>query len=341
MLADCIRYLLIRTSINGIAGNYVPKLVAQAVKTRYWTVQRALSVAEKIPDEAKRVEMWTAILGIDQLSEEQQREAQVLGWQAALALPDAEQRAGALAALAPQLTSERRRQVLERALEATLALPDAGQRAKALAALAPQLTGELLERALEATLALPVDWVKRAEALAALAPQLTSERRHRVLKRALEAALALPNWAGRRAKALAALAPRLTGELLERALEAALALPDAGQRAKALAALAPRLTGEPLERALKAALALPEDWDGRRARALTVFLPLRLDQTLLLRSIRQTMVDNSWSIQHLSRGDVLSRYFIKEVFAPPVFSSQTLGVIASHVIEICEEWRWL
>ncbi len=206
MLADCIRYLLIRTSINGIAGNYVPKLVAQAVKTRYWTVQRALSVAEKIPDEAKRVEMWTAILGIDQLSEEQQREAQVLGWQAALALPDAEQRAGALAALAPQLTSERRRQVLERALEATLALPDAGQRAKALAALAPQLTGELLERALEATLALPVDWVKRAEALAALAPQLTSERRHRVLKRALEAALALPNWAGRRAKALAALA---------------------------------------------------------------------------------------------------------------------------------------
>jgi len=239
MLADCIRYLLIRTSINGIAGNYVPKLVAQAVKTRYWTVQRALSVAEKIPDEAKRVEMWTAILGIDQLSEEQQREAQVLGWQAALALPDAEQRAGALAALAPQLTSERRRQVLERALEATLALPDAGQRAKALAALAPQLTGELLERALEATLALPVDW------------------------------------------------------------------------------------------------------DGRRARALTVFLPLRLDQTLLLRSIRQTMVDNSWSIQHLSRGDVLSRYFIKEVFAPPVFSSQTLGVIASHVIEICEEWRWL
>jgi hypothetical protein len=199
--ADCIRYLLIRTSINGIAGNYVPELMARAVETGLWTPSRALSVVAKIPDEAKRAEMCIALLKVAGLSREQQREVQWLGWKAALAVPDE----------------------------------------------------------------------------------------------------------GQRAEALAALAPQLTGTLLERALEAALALSDEGQR----------------------------------VRTLISFLSTIEDQGLLLHSIRQAMLDYAWSMQYASRGEVFNRYFVKEVLALSIFSPQTLGIIASHIIEICEQWGWL
>jgi NB-ARC domain/TIR domain/APAF-1 helical domain len=270
---DCIRYLLIRTSINGIAGNYVPEFIARAVETGLWTADRALSVVAKIPDEAKRAEMCIALLKVAGLSGEQQREVQRLGWKAALAVPYEWERARVLAALAPQLPGERRNEVLERALEAALAMPYEWGRAEVLAALAPQLTGPMLERALEAALAVPHEG-QRAEVLAALAPQLPGERRNEVLERALAAALAVPH-------------------------------------------------------------------EGLRVEALIPFLSIIEDQGLLLHSIRQVMLDYSWSMQYASREEVLNRYFVKKVLAPSIFSPQTLGIIASHITEICEQWGWL
>jgi len=178
-----------------------------------------------------------------------------------------------------------------------------------LTALAPQLTGLLLERALEAALTEPYE-EKRATDLTALAPQLTGKQREEVLERALEAALAMSNgW--QRATVLAALAPQLTGkqreEVLERALEAALAIPD----------------------------------EEKRVEALILFLSHIEDQGLLLQSIRQAMLDYSWSMQYASQKEVLDRYFVKEVLTPPIFSPQSLGIIASHIIEICGQWKWL
>jgi hypothetical protein len=73
---DCIRYLLIRTGINGIAGNYVPDLVARAVEVGLWPLDRALSVVAKIPDMSKRAKMCIALLKVAGLSREHQREAQ-------------------------------------------------------------------------------------------------------------------------------------------------------------------------------------------------------------------------------------------------------------------------
>jgi hypothetical protein len=106
-----------------------------------------------------------------------------------------------------------------------------------------------------------------------------------------------------------------------------------------LTALAPQLTGALLERAVEAALAMPGDW--QRVEALIPFLSHVEDQGLLLQSIRQAMLDYSWSMQNVSRGEVLFRYFVKEVLIPSIFSPQTLGIIASHIIEICGQWQWL
>jgi hypothetical protein len=263
-LAECVRYALIRTSLNSQAANYLPALVARAVETGLWTVDRALSVASHAPDPKERVDMLTALLATGRLGSEQSSQAEEAGLQAALAIGDEWHRARALAALAPHLTGE----LLARGLEAALAIGDEVYRADVLAGLAPQLTGELLARGLEAAVTIG-DERARARLLAALAPRLTGK----ALARGLEAALGIADEAYR-ASALAALASQLSGEArgkaLARGLEALLAALTprlAGEAlARGLAALTPQLTGEALTQGLAAALAIEDEYD--RARAL-------------------------------------------------------------------------
>ena len=57
-----MRYSLIRTSINSLSANYGPSLVARAMELGMWTVERALSMIEKIPSPAGKVKMYVAIL---------------------------------------------------------------------------------------------------------------------------------------------------------------------------------------------------------------------------------------------------------------------------------------
>src|SRR6266496_5620503 len=259
--SDCLGYLLIHASINSIAGNYIPELVAQALKIGLWSSHRALSLAAKIPDESERAEMYVAILKTATLNEEEQSDAQRTGLEAALVIRDEQGRARVLAALAPQLTGE----MLQRAMEAALVIRDEQGRARVLTALAPQLTGEMLQRALEVAFAME-DEEYRARVLTALAPQLAGE----MLQRALEAALKIWNeW--KRARVLAVLAPQLTGEMLQRVLEAAFAMEDEEYRARVLTALAPQLTGEMLQRALEVAFAMEDE--EYRARVLTALAP--------------------------------------------------------------------
>jgi hypothetical protein len=294
-LADCVRYALIRTSINSLSASYHPALVARALETGLWPPERALSVAGRVPDPKERVDMFAALLATGQLNEKQSAQAQEADLEAALAIEDEKSRARALAALAPQLTGEARTQALARGLEAALAIEDEEDRARMLVRLAPQLEGEAqtqaLARALEAVLAIG-DEKDRAQMLVRLAPQFEGE----LLAQGLEMALAIEDERSR-VEALTALAPKLTGEVLARALEAALAIEDENDRVRMLVSLAPQLTGEvqtqALAHALEAALAI--EFVGTRAMALAALAP-RLEGELLARGLEAALaIEDEWA----------------------------------------------
>jgi hypothetical protein len=131
-MAECVRYALIRTSINSLSANYVPALVAQAVKTGLWPAERALSVARQVPDPQERLSMLAALLDTG-LYPEQSIQTQEAGLAAALASEHDEDLAEALVALAPQLTGE----ALDGALQAARAIEHEWARARALVAFLP------------------------------------------------------------------------------------------------------------------------------------------------------------------------------------------------------------
>jgi hypothetical protein len=268
-LAECVRYALIYTSSNSIAGNYEPALVAQAVTNGVWSPERAISVAAKIPDAVQRAEMYRAMLGTNRLSAAQRSVVLAAALEAVLAFEDVRYRVEVLTALMPQLPETQRARVLTDALEAALAIGDEGSRAMALTALAPQLFADLLTAALEAVLAIEDEW-RRAEVLTALAPQLSAG----LLAAALEAALAFEDGRSR-GEVLTALAPQLPetqrASVLAAAFEEALVIGDARFRAEAITALAPQLPEVLLATALKAALAFEDEW--WRAEVLTALAP--------------------------------------------------------------------
>jgi hypothetical protein len=160
-IAACIRYALIRTSINSIAGNYEPALVARAVEVGLWSPERALSVARRVPEASKRAGMVAAILGTGKLSPAQREEAEKAGLEAAMAVRYERWRAEELAALVPHLSGETKHQALQTKPVATRALRYEWQWAKAPA---PHLSGEAKHQALQTGLAgAPLDWPPAAD----------------------------------------------------------------------------------------------------------------------------------------------------------------------------------
>jgi len=160
------RCALIQASINSLAGNIPPTLLVALVGEGVWSPAQGLAYARQVPN--------------------------------------ARQRAEALAGLAPHLPED----LLREALTAARAIRDEGWRARALAGLAPRLAGlgypqEALAAAREIQ-----DEQYRAEALAGLAPHLPEELREQVLREALAAARAIEREWGW-ADALSALAPHL------------------------------------------------------------------------------------------------------------------------------------
>jgi hypothetical protein len=178
--ADCLRYALIRTSLNSLAGNYVPELVVRAVETGLWTARRALSVVANVPDAEQKAKLYTSLLQTGKLSETEREMAAKNGLLTVAAIQDEESRARALGALAPYLAEETRVQALTQGLAAALAIQDKEHRARALAALARHLTGEAREQALTQGLAAALAIQReeaRAGALGALARHLTGDAR--------------------------------------------------------------------------------------------------------------------------------------------------------------------
>ncbi|MGB7439848.1 MAG: NB-ARC domain-containing protein [Coleofasciculaceae cyanobacterium] len=231
------RYALITTSLNSLAGNIFPELIAALLEKEIWLPAQGLAYVRQIKDSKGLVEGLKTI--IKYLPSSLLPEALAV----ARAIGDEKYRAEALQSLAPHLP-----EVLPEALDAARAIVYVKYRAEALVGLAPHLPRSLLPQALDATRALGLGY--RTEALVGLAPHLPE-----VLPEALDAARAIV-YVKYRADALVGLAPHLPRSLLPQALKIVRAIGDERCRADALVGLAPHLPRSLLPQVLDATRAL-------------------------------------------------------------------------------------
>ena len=240
------RYALIIASLNSLADNIPPKLMAALVEKQIWTPEQGLAYTQQVQNQKYRADALSSIA--PHLPETLLSQA----LEAARGIPDEWHRALALGSIAPHLP-----EILPEALEAARAIQSEFHRALALVKIAPHLPETLLSQALEAARAIPDEW-HYAKALLSIAPHLPE-----ILPEALEATRTIPDEFDR-AYALGSIAAHLP-EILPEALEAARAIPDEWHYAKALLSIAPHLP-EILPEALEAARAIPGEYS--RAYAL-------------------------------------------------------------------------
>ncbi|WP_253257685.1 NB-ARC domain-containing protein, partial [Microcystis aeruginosa] len=292
-----VRYALITTSLNSLAGNIKPELMAALIKHEIWTPAQGLAYVRQNQDSEKQAEGLRAIGP----------------YLTSILLPEALElargirvedfRARALTGLAPYLP-----EVLPEALKATRGIRDEYNRAWALTGLAPYLPESLLPEALKCARAIS-DKFSRAEALTGLAPYLPevlpealkavrslekkaveSFEKYRLTQNLKELAPYLPEVIPEALEltkktdedhcplALIGLAPYLPESLLPEALEIARAIKDEYHRAEALTRLAPHLPESLLSEALEIARGIGSE--SSRAWALTGLAPY-LPESLL------------------------------------------------------------
>ncbi|MDB9429095.1 NB-ARC domain-containing protein [Microcystis aeruginosa CS-555/01A07] len=246
-----VRYALITTSLNSLAGNIKPELIAELVKQEIWTPAQGLAYVRQNQDDFRRAE------GLEVMSLYLPPTLLPEALEITREIRDEYNRTKALTVLAPHLPEN----LLPQALEIARAIGDERYRVKALTRLAPHLP-ETLATAKEIG-----DKYDRAEALTGLAPYLPT-----ILPEALATAREIKSEYNR-AKVLTELAPHLPESLLPEALEIARAIGDERYRVKALTRLAPHLP-----EALEIVREIESEYN--RAEALTGLAPY-LPESLL------------------------------------------------------------
>jgi len=262
-----VRYALITTSLNSLAGNIPAELMALLIQHEIWTPAQGLAYVRQNQDDGKRAERLKAISPHlpSTLLPEALATAREIG--------NESNRAKALTGLAPHLP-----EILPEALATAREIWNKSNRAKALTGLAPYLP-EILPEAL-ATAREIGDESNRAKALTGLAPYLPE-----ILPEALATAREIGDGEigdeSDRAKALTGLAPYLPENLLPEALATAREIGDEYYRAEALTGLAPHLP-EILPEALATAREIGNESHRAEAlQALTKLLTLaNVDQSL-------------------------------------------------------------
>jgi histidine ammonia-lyase len=249
------RYALITTTLNSLAQNIPPELIARFVRTQFWSPAQGLAYVCQAQQSYQRA------AGIEALAQFLPQALFDEALETARNLQDESYRASALSALAPHLPES----LFDEALETARNLQDESYRASALSALAPHLPESLFDEALETARNLQ-DESYRASALSALAPHLPES----LFDEALETARNL-QAESYRASALSALAPHLPESLFDEALETARNLQDEYSRAWALSALAPHGPESLFDEALETARNLQAE--SSRARALSALAP--------------------------------------------------------------------
>lgn len=247
-LVDCLNCALIQTTLNSGTNTYPPLLVARAVELRLWSVDRALSTLERVPDEGRRFDGLIALLALQTLTPEARHRltAIALGLERTTAMDGRSvERLGWLGAVAD---GAHLAEILELILhsDGVTALPEA------IAAILPRMVENQFDAILDAAGTLPAEhlaYAPRHQLLATIAPHLPE----RLLKRAL--GMALETRSHGRIASLVAFLPKLEpprrDAIIDLAWNEALAMPPAYPpdtyddiRARAFAQLARFLSAE-------------------------------------------------------------------------------------------------
>jgi NTP pyrophosphatase (non-canonical NTP hydrolase) len=238
-----VRYGLITTSLNSLAGNIPPELIALLIQHKIWTPAQGLAYVRQNQDfgkQAKGLRLITPYLTPTLLPE---------ALEVTRAIGDEDYRATALTGLAPHFP-----EVLPEDLAVVRAIGDEYKRAEALTGLAPYLPESLFPEALAVARAIGYERY-REEALTGLAPHLPES----LFPEALAVARAIGNEY--REEALTGLAPHLPESLFPEALAVAR---ENGwpMGASVLSELAPYLPESLLSEALEIAYDLygQSDW---------------------------------------------------------------------------------
>jgi hypothetical protein len=257
-----VRYALITTSLNSLATNIPPELIAALIKHEIWTPAQGLVYVRQSQDSSKQAE------GLEKITPYLPPTLLPEALEVARGIGDEySSRAEALIGLAPHLPES----LLPEALEIARGIGYEEYRAEALTGLAPHLPESLLPEALEIARGIG-DEDSRARALTGLAPHLPE-----VLPEALEVARGIGSKYNR-ARALIGLAPYLP-EVLPEALEVARGIGYEEYRAEALTGLAPHLPESLLPEALEVARGIGyEEYRAKALKALTATLtPANVD----------------------------------------------------------------
>ncbi|NEO48607.1 MAG: hypothetical protein F6K55_32700, partial [Moorea sp. SIO4A3] len=250
------RYALITTSLNSLAGNIPPELMAALLKNKIWTPAQALAYVRQSKDSENQVQ------GLESISEYLTPSLLPEALDCATGISDERYRPFALKVLAPHLPDV----LLPQALDCATGIDHELYRALALTALASHFR-DLLPEALDCARGIDHE-LYRALALAALAPHLPD-----VLPEALDCTTGISDEEYR-ARVLGALAPHLPDVLLPKALDCATGIDHEYSRALALRDLAPHLPDVLLPKALDCATGISdEEYRAYALRGLAPHLP--------------------------------------------------------------------
>jgi hypothetical protein len=284
-LASSLRCALVNSSIIAISANYPPAVIKYLVETGAWSADRALAVADRIPDTADRVSALVALLQSGRLSaddyENVRRHALALAlgwtwepklgpalcglaayldgelllqaWAAARNMRSKWQdlKAPALAMLASRFPARSKPAALREALAAALSTGGDNDVAASLRVLAPYLGPRLAGEARSQVLALPSERT-RVKALAVLAPNLPPEQQDSVWESCLNIAANADSDYGR-LQVIEAVAGNLGARWVDEALGLTLEMENEYARADGLRALSSKLDARQAARVLAAA----------------------------------------------------------------------------------------
>lgn len=230
MLRLQYRYLLLTASLNSMAGNILPPLLAELVAQDVWTAAQALAYARRVPDASQRVSMLVALAS--RTDQSTSHEALYEALTAARTLDDGAVLKHALTVLVPHLPPSLIHDAQER-----LTFPYPELQVIVLAALLPRIAQYGDASAACATAQTITDEQVRAATLVAMMPHLPAPLREEV-RQSVQTIRSRRLWAS----TLAQLDRYTTEQYLPQVLKLVAEIEDGWERAHALAEIAPALS---------------------------------------------------------------------------------------------------